>query len=132
MESFIMKKPIRIILICSITVIFFFLIGLFLDFKHKNEFDKKDYWAICIENQGMITHEIYLCNDSTFYTNILTESIFGRYAIKGDMIYFYPPYNHLNSICNVYTFENKKGVLFPICKGFEILKFEKIKGKLNL
>lgn len=44
--------------------------------------------AVCSDNQGMITHDIFLYRDSTFSTKILDEYYFGKYSIKGNIIYF--------------------------------------------
>lgn len=56
--------------------------------KLKQSFAQKTYWAVCTENQGMVTHEIFMYDDTTYYADILGETHVGTYELSEEEITF--------------------------------------------
>jgi cbb3-type cytochrome oxidase subunit 3 len=70
--------------------------------KHQGEFDSKPYWAILNQDQGMVSYQIYLYKDSTYYTDILDQGYWGKYYIKGNTLYLF---SDEGIICDKYILE---------------------------
>ena len=80
----------------------------------KDNYKNKKLIATCQENQGMITYEVFLYNDLTFYQeeNTLVDKSYGEYNFTWDGIEFNTKGGQIN-LCKKYKFTYNKRELFP-------------------
>jgi hypothetical protein len=83
-----MKKIMVFIYVTGLIVLAFFVFKFVSSRSKYSDFKKKRYYAMCSNNQGMVTNEIYLYNDSSFYTEVLGDHYYGRFETIGDTISF--------------------------------------------
>ena len=98
------------LIICLVTLITF----VSCNFEPKQEFAKKKVIGLCQENQGMITCEIRLYNDSTFYLPSdkgFIKYSFGEFKIKKDTFYFLTKGGEIN-LCDKYLINKNELIPF--------------------
>lgn len=78
---------------------------LLLDYLTRQHFASKPYWAVCVENQGMVTQEIYLYEDSTYYTEVFGAE-YGNFIFSDSGITFYPYHVFNSQRKQTYLFED--------------------------
>lgn len=99
-------------------VIFGLLLSVILmscNFDPKERFAKKQQIGTCQENDGMVTFEVLLYSDSTFYipsTQILDYS-FGKFTIRGENILFETEGGETH-MCEKYLYIRKADTIKPI------------------
>ncbi len=103
-----MKRLLFILITCILAFVTLYILFYYMKIK---SYKKKTKWAICFDNQGMITHEIILNNDFTYYTKLFNKYYFGTYTFKDNIVHF-NNFNDLN-ICEFYKLKNNS-YLTPI------------------
>lgn len=72
----------------------------------ESRFAEKQYWAVCIENQGMATSEMHLYIDSTFYARVLNEPIWGTYQMQESMLHLDIASGNPSAFCDFYRLDD--------------------------
>lgn len=73
-----MLKKFLFTLLIIVTIVSLY-IGTRVNLDYRTE--QKRHVAVCIQNQGMVTYEVFLFDDSTFYCKLLYETITGTYTL---------------------------------------------------
>jgi len=120
-----MKKMMVLILLLLSIVILYFSFSYVFYLRKISDYQKKTHMGICSDNQGMVTYDIILNADSTFYTEILGEYYFGEYYRAGGKIFFTNAEEI--GICDVYILSHTNILLPRKNSHYEQLIFEKIK-----
>ena len=117
----------------SIILVFVIIFGCIYWYEQTqiSEFEAKKVFAKIQENQGMVTSEVTLYQDSTFlsYTGLWPfgdQYAWGRYKIENDSLIFVQEYNEQEFLKYHYKIDTINDNLN--CKGCEEMSFHLIKN----
>lgn len=120
--TFSMKK---LLLVIILLLLAWCIVKYFLYNQKVEQYKGKVHWAICSDNQGMVTHDIILNIDSTYHTELLDMFYFGRYSISNNKIHF--SNSEEIAICSMYEFKDSNYLIPHKCLHKERLIFQKLR-----
>jgi hypothetical protein len=116
-------------MISKILLLCFLILLISCNTEPKAKFAKKQPIATCQENQGMVTYEVFLYDDATFYlpSNTLVGFSSGNYKWMQNEIQFNTTSGTKN-LCKSYWLDTSNNILQPLHNcGKEFLYYSKNK-----
>lgn len=111
------KTPRLFLVITFLLPISIYPLTFVIENRYEN-FTQREHVAVCQEHQGMVTYNIFLFRDGTFYADMFSErNVYGTYEIKNDILTFEKSYDPFDDICEKYVLDQSKSpaTLEPQC-----------------